>query len=188
MLLLLSPDIVDLLPLTLSSAGRLRCVCKRLNRSTLNTRAALLDLFCETPDVGNMSTEELQAAAKGFFNNTPILDTSIERNILHTGFMRHVLRTRNAPFWPIIGVDDLQVLYDIEFHHPATDHPPPQENFVLNLLRTRSTLIHTKRGRDAIVALIALWSACSDHHVDFFRAIIECLKNRRVVRDGVVTV
>lgn len=187
MLLLLSPDIIDLIPLSLSSAGRLRCVCKRLNRGTLNTRAALLDVFCETQDVGDISTEALEAAAKGFFGDMrPVIDTSIERSILHTGFMRHVLRSRNAPFWPIVGVDDLQVIYDLEFLHPVLS--PPQENFVIDNLRTRSPLIHTKRGREAIIALIALWSACTDEHPDFFRAIVECVRNRRVVKDGVVVV
>ena len=182
-----SNDLIELIPLPLSSAGRLRCVCKRLNSRALNTRAALLLLFAETPNVTAMSTEALEAAAKRFFADTaPIMDTTVERSILHTGYMKHVIRDSNPmPLWTIVGVDDMQVLYDVEFH----PQPPPKEEFILHLFRTRSQLIQTKRGRDAILKLVALWSTCTDSHPDFFRAITERIKNRRIIGgDGAVTI
>ena len=187
MLLQLLPDLVDAIPLSLSSAGRLRCVCKRLNRSTLDTRAALLELFSETPGIDSMSTEALEAAAKRFFADTPpIRDTTIEQSILHIGYMKQVIQAREpTPLWAIVGVDDMQVLYDVEFR----PQPPPNEEFILHLFRTRSLLIQTKRGRDAILMRIALWSTSTNDHPNFFFAIAERIRNRRIIADdGSVTI
>ena len=189
MLIFILPiDLIATIPLTLPSSGRLRCACARFRHLTFNTRAALLEIFNETPDVDNMSTEALEAAAKRFFSDSsPIMDTSLERTILHTGLMRHSLRTNNVPLWPAVGIDDLEVLYNVEFEGQP---PPPKENFVLHMLRARSPLIHTKRGRDAILTLVEAWSASTDAHPDFFRAIAERVRNRRVIvgESGLVSV
>ena len=184
MLLTLPPELISHIQLPISATGRLRCASKRFKTLGI-TRTALLDLFSETPNVGEMSTEALEAAAKRFFDTkTSVPDTSVERTIMHIGFLRHSLRAKNIPLWPSVSIEDLVTLYDAEF-----GIPPRDDELVISLLRARSTLLHTKRGRNAILTLVAYWAACTDNHPEFFRSIAECIKSRRIVnKDGNVVV